>query len=96
MKYEVVIVEDARRDIFTAHAWYLEQSIKAADSFAKSVSSSIQRIAKNPYQTQIRYGQIRIAFLKRFPFGIHYTVEEKSIMILAVFHTSRKPKRWPE
>lgn len=96
MKYEVIIAEDARRDIFIAHTWYSERSIEAANAFAKMVSSGIRRIAKNPYQSQIRYGRIRIAFLKRFPFGIHYWVEENSIMILAVFHTSRKPSGWPE
>lgn len=96
MKYDVFIAEDARRDIRMAHSWYSEQSVKVADSFIKALNSTIKRIGRTPYQTQIRYGNIRIAFLKRFPFGIHFKVTENVIIILAVFHTSLNPKNWPE
>ena len=96
MKYDVFIAEDARRDIRMAHSWYSEQSVKLAGSFLKALNSIIKRIGKIPYQTQIRYGNIRIAFLKRYPFGIHFKVTENVIIILAVFHTSQNPKDWPE
>ena len=38
------------------------------------------------------YGQIRRALLRRFPYGIFYTLEEDVIVILACFHTKRDPK----
>ncbi len=96
MKYDVFIAEDARRDIRMVHSWYSEQSVKVAISFLKALNSIIKRIGRTPYQTQIRYGSIRIVFLKRFPFGIHFMVTENVIIILAVFHTSQDPKDWPE
>lgn len=32
--------------------------------------------------------------VSRFPFGVHYKLEENKIIILGVFHTSRSPKHW--
>jgi len=43
------------------------------------MEDEINRIAQNPYQFQKRYRSVRIVFAKRFPYGIHYTVEEKKV-----------------
>lgn len=46
----------------------------------------------------MKFGEVRIAFLKKFPFGIHYVYKEKEnqIIIYSVFHTSRNPEIWQE
>lgn len=62
-------------------------------SFENSISKTIQQIQKNPLKVQIRYNTIRVAILSKFPFGIHYTVRENEILIIAVFHTSENPAK---
>jgi len=47
-----------------------------------------------PLGYQIRYRDVRIKFIRRFPYGIHYLVEPGHIIIIAVFHTSKSPSKW--
>jgi plasmid stabilization system protein ParE len=37
---------------------------------------------------------MRRALLRRFPYGIFFEIERAEIMIYAVFHGARDPKRW--
>ncbi len=55
---------------------------------------TVRHIQKNPLKIQIRYEQIRVSFLKKFPYGIHFNVTENIILIIAVFHTAVDPKKW--
>jgi len=34
--------------------------------------------------------------MRRFPFGIYYRIEQSHIVVLAVLHGSRHPRRWRE
>ena len=43
---------------------------------------------------QKKYKDIKIRFISRFPYGIHYTYNDNKIIVIAVFHTSRSPKNW--
>ena len=49
---------------------------------------------ENPFLFQKKYRDTRVRYVKGFPFGIYYVVDEKSITILAVLHTSRNPETW--
>ncbi len=62
--------------------------------FESHMPEAIESIQSNPLKTQIRYGSTRVFFLKKFPYGIHFLVEKNTILIVAVFHTSRDPERW--
>lgn len=94
MKYNLSISEAAEKDIRETFLWYEEQKEKLGFRFKKEIYSKIETIIKNPSIIQIRYNQIRVIFLKTFPYGIHFNVSGSEIMILAVFHTSMNPKRW--
>ena len=37
---------------------------------------------------------VRRHLIKRFPFGIYYTIERDYISIVAVMHMSRRPGYW--
>jgi len=39
-------------------------------------------LKENPLLYQIKYREIRIALTKKFPFGIHYIIEDSTIFIL--------------
>jgi len=63
-------------------------------TFEKHISKIIQTIQKNPLKIQIRYNQTRVAFLKKFPYCVHFNIIENEIIIIAVFHTSQSPQKW--
>jgi len=96
MAFLIEIAEAAEDDIRKAFLWYEGQKDNLGSLFEEQVNTAIDNIQSNPLKTQIRYGNTRIFFLEKFPFGIHFQVneKEKSILIVAVFHTSLDPEKW--
>jgi len=94
--YRVIILPLAKKDILEAAKWYNIKKEGLGKQFTKEVRYSVKYIRKEPKSVAIRYNNIKCAPLKRFPFMIHYYIEEsnKSIVIIAVFHTSINPSTW--
>ncbi|MEX1192123.1 MAG: type II toxin-antitoxin system RelE/ParE family toxin [Brumimicrobium sp.] len=92
--YSLSISEAAELDIRDAFLWYEDQKENLGLKFEKHFSKTIQNIRRNPLKIQIRYNQTRVAFLKKFPYGVHFNVFENEIIIIAVFHTSQSPQKW--
>ena len=96
MIYDLWISEGAENDIREIFLWYEMQKENLGFEFEMQIDSTIALISQNPFLIQIRYNQIRVAFLNRFPYGIHFILNGNQILIIAVFHTSRNPAKWPK
>lgn len=94
MDYFISISEAAELDIREAFLWYEEQKDSLGLTFKKHISKTIQNIQSNPLKIQVRYNVTRVAYLRKFPFGVHFIVVENEIIVIAVFHTSQCPKKW--
>lgn len=94
MAYKVVTSSKVHFDIEKGIEWYKEIQIELAKRFLKEVGKIKKTILKNPEKFQVRYSNIRIAFLDKFPFGIHYKIENDTIFLLAIFHFKENPDSW--
>ena len=95
MKYQLLISQDARLDIFDAFLWYENQRDDLGFEFEFSLDEGFKKIVNNPLAFQKHYDNIHIHFIDRFPFGIHYLIEEDQIIrVFGVFHTSIDPNKW--
>lgn len=96
--YNVSYHKKVESDISNAELWYKEKRIGLEKVFLKQIRFAILMIQENPFISQKRYGDIRIVFIKVFPFGIHYTIIDKTkeVYILGIFHTSLDPRKWQE
>lgn len=92
--YYLSIADAALEDIRQAYLWYEEEKPGLGKILEDYLSKAIEDIKKNPLKIQKRYNSIRVYFLRKFPFGIHFSIEQKEILILAVFHTSKDPQKW--
>ncbi|MHC1775202.1 MAG: type II toxin-antitoxin system RelE/ParE family toxin [Lentimicrobium sp.] len=94
--YNVVILPLASEDIRQASSWYELRQKGLGKKFVSELRETAKFIKHEPQAAGIRYGDIRVVALKVFPFMIHYAIDEnnKNIIILAVFHTSRNPDIW--
>jgi plasmid stabilization system protein ParE len=63
-------------------------------AFSLSVESAIGRIQARPEMWPEIEEDLRRCLLKRFPFGLYYTVEDDFLLIVAVLHMRRKPGSW--
>ena len=62
-----VILSAALKDIQEARDRYNEQQKGLGARFTKLVRASVKRISRYPYQTAVRYDQIRMSQLSVFP-----------------------------
>ena len=89
MNYKIVLVEEAKIDLSQSIDWYKNINPKLAKRFLESFKEGISIISKKPLHLQIRYDDVRIMMLTTFPYLIHYTLDKNTIIIKAIYHSSR-------
>ncbi len=93
MAHNVIIKPGAELDISEALEWYKLKKEGLAIDFLMGLDDELDRISQNPEHFQKRYRDIKIVFTKRFPFGLHYTLENDTVYVHAVMHMKRKPRK---
>jgi toxin ParE1/3/4 len=92
--YQLLISDESRLDILDAFSWYESRKPGLGKDFEFCLEAGLNQVQREPLLFQKRYKNLRIYFIERFPYGIHYLVEENTIKVFGIFHTSRNPKRW--
>ena len=92
--HEIHFIKEALFDIEDIVLWYEEQRVGLSYDFELCLEAGIDAILRNPDAFQKRYKDLKIRFISRFPYGIHYRFEKSKITVIGVFHTSRSPKNW--
>ena len=86
--------KEALFDIENIVLWNDEQREGLSFDFELCLEVGLTEITRNPDIFQKRYKNVKIHFIARFPFGIHYVIKENDIIVIGIFHTSRSPKNW--
>jgi toxin ParE1/3/4 len=94
MKRMIVIRPEAERDMREAFSWYEQQMLGLGANFLLHVDAQLRSLQRNPIQYPVVHREVRRCLVRRFPYGIFYMVEDKRIVVLAVFHAKRDPKSW--
>lgn len=95
MTYDLIIRPEAEADISDAYQWYEKQRKGLGSDFLLCIEATLDSIQRNPKLYPVIHHEVRRAFIRRFPYGIFYLVEDDLIMVLAVFHVRRDPRSWP-
>jgi toxin ParE1/3/4 len=95
MIFNVVIDPRAINDIQEAIYYYNERQKGLGNRFEEALNKQINLLEKKPY-FQVRYDNIRCFPMQKFPFMVHFLLDEKAhqITILGVFHTAIDPNKW--
>jgi len=95
MLFTILIDPRALQDIQDAVSYYDDQQVGLGAKFENELNEYFQVIEENPY-FRIRYDNVRCLPLNKFPFMIHFEVNEemKRVMVRAVFHTSMNADKW--
>jgi plasmid stabilization system protein ParE len=94
MAYKIITSTKVELDIDKAIEYYKDINVQLAKDFLVELKPTSKYIQKHPKKIQVRYATIRVAFLKRFPFGVHFRLDTKTISILSILHTSGDPDNW--
>lgn len=88
-----VLSSRAQKEISESWEWYEERQQGLGDRFVKEVTNRIREIERNPERYPNRFRTYRETTVKTFPYIIIYRVNkrQKSVRVISVFHTARKP-----
>ena len=85
----------AKFDVELAFSWYERQQKGLGFEFLNCIDDRTKSILKYPNMYRIYYSNFRRCLIKRFPFSIFYTIEDKSIIIHSVFNNKQDPSKLP-
>jgi hypothetical protein len=94
MTYNLITTLETEKDIDKAVEWYIDVRKFIAQQFIAELRAVKNYIHKNPEKIAIRYDSVRVAFFKKFPYGLHYTFNNNTITIVVLFHTAESPQKW--
>ena len=92
----LVFRPQARLEILEAADWYASREEGLGSEFRRVVEACLASVERNPRHHPRVHGEVRRAALRRFPYGIIYTVDDTEIVIVACIHARRDPKRWKD
>ncbi|WP_395054163.1 hypothetical protein [Flavobacterium sp.] len=90
----ILITKEALLDIDEIMLWYEEIREGLSFDFELCLEVGINEIQRIPSSFQKRHKNVKIRFINRFPYGIHYVTSEENISIIGIIHTSRSPTTW--
>ena len=84
----------AEEELLYAVDYYEECSPGLGTDFSFEVYAAVKQIIAHPEAWMVLDGDIRRILLKRFPYGLLYSLIDDEIYILAVMHLRRDPDYW--
>lgn len=85
--FKISYSPESLREIKYIVDYYNNKSKGLRSRFRKNLLAEIAAVKENPFTTSFRYDNVRFAVVKKFPYAVHYTVNEQTniIKIQAVF-----------
>lgn len=83
-------------DLLDAFWWYQRKQTGLGHAFRDNVELVLDKLAQNPMVHPLVYLTVRRAFIRCFPFGIFYILQDNTIIVLAVLHARRDPVNWKD
>lgn len=87
---------EARLEYLEAAQFYEQRRSGLGAGFTLEVEAAVARILEAPTRWPVFEADVRRCLTHTFPYGILYTIERDSILILAVMHCSRRPGYWKD
>lgn len=81
----------ASNDLVIAFEWYERQRRGLGFEFLDCVEAVIETIQQMPRLYAKHHNHFRRALIRRFPFSIFYTIEEKELVVHAIFDNRQDP-----
>jgi plasmid stabilization system protein ParE len=84
--------KEAAEEFLDAVSWYEKRTTGLGQEFVHSLDICLSNIERYPKLYPEIYRNARRALLRKFPYALYYILQEETIIVVAVLHTSRHPK----
>ena len=96
MSLTMLIRPEAEADLAEAYTWYEERVPRLGSDFLLNIEAALSSIQRNPEAYPLIYKNVRRCLTRHFPFGIFCVFKGEKIIVVAVFHAKRDPRKWRE
>jgi plasmid stabilization system protein ParE len=90
----LVFRPEAESELLDTRLWYDDQQPGLGQSFATEVDRVLMAIVEHPLAHPRVHGETRRALVRRFPYAIYFRAMSDEVVVLAVMHGRRLPRRW--
>ena len=89
--YKAFYFDEVQNDVDSAKQWYAKQQEGLGTKFTAAVKEALLNILKAPLIYAVRYKNVRIAHTKKFPYNIHFYLDEikATVVITGIVHNRR-------
>jgi plasmid stabilization system protein ParE len=96
MQYELILLEDASREIEEAIVWYESQKQGLSTPLMAVLRKTMNLLGTNPTIFAKVYEEVRRVLLSKFPYTLYYIIDEETqtVVVFAFLHQSRNPDNW--
>ncbi len=96
---KVRLLAEADAEAKEAACWYDDRQTGLGDEFLDALAKRLAEVEQRPdrfprLETIKTKREIRRTLLRRFPYNVVYEICGDEVIVLAVAHTSRRPKYW--
>lgn len=89
MNYKLVFTSSTDHDLNKIKVWYDQINPELTNNLLVNFGKKLDRIKENPFLYELRYRDIRVGFIDRFEYGIHFIIKEDQIIIFRMLHTKQ-------
>lgn len=94
MTWRLVFRPQARTELLEVRRWYEAQRPGLGAEFGQEADRALSLLVQTPGAFQRVHRDIRRTRLHRFPYAIYFRVFDEEVVVLAVMHGRRHPRRW--
>lgn len=91
---EMAVSSAAERDYAEALTWYAERDERVAEGFDAEFDRAMQTIAEDPGRFPRCDERHHFYLMRRFPYQLIFRETTDHWVLIAVAHTSRRPRYW--
>jgi len=81
-------------EFLAARRWYEKQRSGLGAEFEAELDRALSRACGSPHRYAEAIPGVRRVRVHRFPFTVYYRLRNEQLIVLAVFHSRRKPGTW--
>ncbi|MBI5141177.1 MAG: type II toxin-antitoxin system RelE/ParE family toxin [Nitrospirae bacterium] len=94
MKLRVSINALAEQELNETAAYYESKSVGLGVTFLEEIEHAIRVVIEHPESAPLIEGAVRRKLVRKFPYGVLYSLRPGEIRILAVMNQKRRPYYW--
>jgi toxin ParE1/3/4 len=93
-QYAIEAAPAVEADVEAAYDWYESEKAGLGLEFLEELRAAYHRILDHPFGYHDLRAGIRRALTRRFPYAVYFSIEDETIVIVAVLSTARDPAEW--